>query len=60
MQTECSIGMENRGAFIKRLAKAAAWINNENKKELEYFAPNQKERSRDWLACTPPGSCTKW
>ena len=53
-------GMEDRDAFIKRLAMAVAWINKKNKKALEKFSRNQKQRARDCLASTPPGSRTKW
>jgi hypothetical protein len=52
--------MEDRDAFIKRLAMAVAWINKKNKKALEKFSRNQKQRARDCLASTPPGSRTKW
>ena len=57
--TACATGLEGREPFIKRLRTAVAWVNKNRRAYLLYLCNNQKERARDCIRASPPGSRTK-
>ena len=53
-------GVEKRGEFVARLHKCVEYLNKHRKEEMIKLSRNQKQRARDCLDSTPPGSRTKW
>ena len=53
-------GVEKRADFIVRLEQAVAYINKHRRQELAKYSRNQKQRAKDCLEASPPGSRTKW
>ena len=54
------LGVEKRDAFITRLHKCVTYVNKHRRKEILKLSRNQKQRAKDCLEATPPGSRTKW
>ena len=53
-------GREIREDFIFRRRSVVSWLNRNKAQEFLYLCTNQKERCRECLSLTPPGSRTGW